>query len=94
MKWLVDEAYPEADTVRVVLDNLNTHRGLYVAFVPDEARRTPDVCGHYTPKHGLAQHGDELSVFGRGGSELDETGLSPRSSSTFPECVFVFVDWY
>ena len=24
MKWLVDEAYPEADTVRVVLDNLNT----------------------------------------------------------------------
>ena len=26
MRWLVDEAYPEADLVRVVLDNLNTHR--------------------------------------------------------------------
>ena len=26
MRWLVDEAYPEAEVVRVVLDNLNTHR--------------------------------------------------------------------
>ena len=25
MRWLVDEAYPEAEVVRVVLDNLNTH---------------------------------------------------------------------
>ena len=55
MKWLVDEAYPEADTVRVVLDNLNTHRlgSLYVAFVPDEARRIARrLRFHHTPKHG------------------------------------------
>ena len=26
MRWLVDEAYPEVEVVRVVLDNLNTHR--------------------------------------------------------------------
>ena len=55
MKWLVDQAYPEADTVRVVLDNLNTHRlgSLYVAFVPDEARRIARrLRFHYTPKHG------------------------------------------
>ena len=26
MRWLVDEAYPEVETVRAVLDNLNTHR--------------------------------------------------------------------
>ena len=26
MRWLADEAYPEAEVVRVVLDNLNTHR--------------------------------------------------------------------
>ena len=26
MRWLVDEAYPEVPVVRVVLDNLNTHR--------------------------------------------------------------------
>ena len=35
MRWLVDEAYPEAEVVRVVLDNLNTHRpGIAVRDVP------------------------------------------------------------
>ena len=34
MRWLVDEAYPEVPVVRLVLDNLNTHRkaSLYQAF--------------------------------------------------------------
>ena len=34
MRWLVDEAYPEVEVIRVVLDNLNTHRmaSLYEAF--------------------------------------------------------------
>ena len=34
MRWLVDEAYPEVPVVRVVLDNLNTHRAasLYETF--------------------------------------------------------------
>ena len=26
MRWLVDEAYPDAEVVRLVLDNLNTHQ--------------------------------------------------------------------
>ena len=41
MRWLVDEAYPEAEAVRVVLDNLNTHRraSLYETFPAEEARR-------------------------------------------------------
>ena len=41
MRWLVDEAYPEAGVVRVVLDHLNTHRkaSLYEAFPAEEARR-------------------------------------------------------
>ena len=41
MRWLVDEAYPEAEKIRVVLDNLNIHKpaSLYQAFRPDEARR-------------------------------------------------------
>ena len=41
MRWLVDEAYPEIPVVRVVLDNLNTHRmaSLYEAFPAAEARR-------------------------------------------------------
>jgi hypothetical protein len=41
MQWLVDEGYPEATVIRVVLDNLNTHKvaSLYEAFEPAEARR-------------------------------------------------------
>ena len=32
MRWLVDEAYPEVPVVRVVLDNLNTHRTASLYF--------------------------------------------------------------
>jgi hypothetical protein len=41
MRWLVDERYPEAEMIRVVLDNLNTHKpaSLYETFEPAEARR-------------------------------------------------------
>ena len=41
VRWLVDEAYPEIPVVRVVLDNLNTHRvaSLYETFPAAEARR-------------------------------------------------------
>jgi hypothetical protein len=41
MRELVDEHRPDAERIRVVLDNLNTHRlsTLYEAFEPDEARR-------------------------------------------------------
>ena len=55
MRWLVDEAYPEVEVVRVVLDNLNTHRmaSLYEAFPAAEARRIAKRLEfHYTPKHG------------------------------------------
>ena len=55
MRWLVDEAYPEIAVVRVVLDNLNTHRAgsLYETFPAAEARRIAKRLEfHYTPKHG------------------------------------------
>jgi hypothetical protein len=55
MKWLVDERYPEVEVIRVVLDNLNTHKlaSLYEAFEPAEARRIAKKLEfHYTPKHG------------------------------------------
>jgi hypothetical protein len=55
MKWLVDEVFPEAEGIRVVLDNLNTHTPavLYQTFPPEEARRlTRKLAFHYTPKHG------------------------------------------
>ena len=54
MQWLVDEAYPEAPVVRVVLDNLNTHRmaSLYETFPAAEARRIAKRLDfHHTPKH-------------------------------------------
>jgi len=55
MKRLVDEFYPDANVIRVVLDNLNTHTGgaLYATFPPEEARRILSKLEfHYTPKHG------------------------------------------
>ena len=55
MRWLVDEAYPEVPVVRVVLDNLNTHRAapLYETFPAADARRIAKRLEfHYTPKHG------------------------------------------
>ncbi len=54
MRDLVDVHYPEADLVRVVLDNLSTHTAgaLYQAFPPEEARRIlRRLEFHYTPKH-------------------------------------------
>ena len=54
MRDLVDEHYPNAERIRVVLDNLSTHKAasLYEAFAPDEARRIlRRIEFHYTPKH-------------------------------------------
>jgi hypothetical protein len=70
MKWLSDEGYPQAKLIRVVLDNLNTHRpaSLYEGFAPAEARRIlKRLEFHHTPKHGswLNMAEIEISVFGR-----------------------------
>lgn len=54
MKQLVDGRYREAERIRVVLDNLNTHRpaSLYQAYAPQEALRIRQrLESHYTPKH-------------------------------------------
>ena len=70
MRWLVDEAYPEVPVVRLVLDNLNTHRpaSLYETFPAAEARRIAKRLEfHYTPKHGswLNMAEIEFSVLSR-----------------------------
>lgn len=55
VKRLVDEDYPDADIIRMVMDNLNTHKigSLYSTFSPDEAFRIASrIEIHYTPKHG------------------------------------------
>lgn len=70
MKWLVDEQYPKAEVIRVVLDQLNTHKpaSLYEAFAPEEARRIRRKLEfHFTPKHGswLNMAEIELSILQR-----------------------------
>jgi len=70
MKWLVEVGFPEAARVRVVMDNLNTHKAasLYERFAPEEARRIlRKLEFHYTPKHGswLNMAEIELSVLSR-----------------------------
>jgi hypothetical protein len=55
MRYLVDEHYPDAECIRVVLDNLNTHNpvAFYEFFEPAEARRLLDKLEfHFTPVHG------------------------------------------
>ena len=70
IRELVDVDFPEAETIVLVMDNLNTHTpgALYEAFAPEEARRILERLEiHYTPKHGswLNMAEIELSVFTR-----------------------------
>jgi hypothetical protein len=70
MRALVDDHFPEAEAVRLVVDNLNTPTpaALYEAFPPEEARRiTSTLAFHSTPKHGswLTMAELEISVLSR-----------------------------
>ena len=65
MRWLVDEAYPDVGTIRLVLDNLNTHKlgSLYEAYESSEARRIAKRLElHYTPKHGSWLNMAEIEI--------------------------------
>jgi hypothetical protein len=55
IRVLLEEDYPDAEAVVLIMDNLNTHStaSLYEAFEPAKARelaRRLEI--HYTPKHG------------------------------------------
>ena len=70
IQWLVDAAYPDVPVVRLVLDNLNTHRiaSLYETFPAAEARRIAKRLEfHHTPEHGswLNMADIEFSVLAR-----------------------------
>lgn len=55
VRELCDEVYPDAETIRLVCDNLNTHSAasFYEAFAPAEAKRLADrVEFVFTPVHG------------------------------------------
>ena len=70
LRQLVEEDFPTAERIRLVLDNLNTHPvgALYEAFPAAQARRIARKLEfHYTPKHGswLNMAEVELSVLSR-----------------------------
>lgn len=70
VREMVDERYPQAERIVLVMDNLNTHTpaSLYEAFPADEAKRIADRLEiHYTPKHGswLDMAEIELGILGR-----------------------------
>ena len=70
MKDIADNHFPNAKKIKVVLDNLNTHKpsSFYKAFEPEEAKRLVDKFEfHYTPKHGswLNMAEIELSILSR-----------------------------
>ena len=70
LRCLSDEEYPDAETIVLVTDNLNTHSPacLYERFEPAEARRLAQRFEwHYTPEHGswLNMAEIELSILSR-----------------------------
>lgn len=55
LRSIVDEDYPDAEVIVLVVDNLNTHTpaALYEHFPPEEARRiAAKIEWHFTPEHG------------------------------------------
>lgn len=79
MKRLVDECYPDADTIDVVMDNLNTHTkgALYEAFPAAEAFRIASKLEfHPTPVHASWLNMAEIEL-----SALSRACLSRRNPS-------------
>ena len=84
MKRLVDEDYPDALQITLVMDNLNTPVGasLYKAFEAKEARRILEKLDfHYTPKHGswLNMAEIEFSILSR---ECLDRRISDKTTMT------------
>jgi len=74
IKGMLDERYPNAVRVRLVMDNLNTHclASLYETFEPQEARRLAErIEIHYTPKHGSWLNMAEIELSALNGQSLD-----------------------
>ena len=74
IKGMLDDRYPDAERVRVVMDNLNTHgiASLYDTFEAREARRLAERLDlHYTPKHGSWLNMAEIELSALNGQCLD-----------------------
>jgi len=74
IKQMLDDRYPEAIKVRLVMDNLNTHKvaSFYETFEACEARRLAERLDiHYTPKHGSWLNMAEIELSALKGQCLD-----------------------
>jgi DDE superfamily endonuclease len=81
LQWLADVRYPNARKIRLVQDNLNTHRlaNLYLVFPAPEAQRLAQRFEmHYTPTHAswLNMAEIEIGVFERGCLRKRVAGLA------------------
>jgi hypothetical protein len=65
IKELVDVHYPNTTKIKLVMDNLNTHKiaSLYATFPPEEALRiAKKIDIHHTPKHGSWMNMAEIEL--------------------------------
>ena len=79
MNDLAEIHFPEAEKIRVVLDNLNTHTpaAFYETFPPEQARQlTKKLEFHYTPEHSSWLNMAEVEI-----SVLTEQCLDRRLGS-------------
>ncbi len=90
VREVVEEIYPAAERIVLVMDNLNTHTpaSLYEAFPADQAKRIADRLEiHHTPKHGswLDMAEIELGILGRQclDRRIDHAGTLTREGATW-----------
>ena len=90
MRDLTDIHYPDAERIRVVLDNLSTHSAgaLYQTFPADEARRVlRRLEFHYVPKHASWLNMVEIEIGVLVGQCLD------RRIDSYARLVFETAAW-
>ena len=92
IKWLLNEQYPTANKVVLVMDNLNTHgiSSLYKILPPNEAFRLAQRLEiHYTPKHGSWLNIAEIEL-----SALSAQCLGTRRIPSVSELNAQMSAWY
>jgi hypothetical protein len=85
MRELTDSDFPDAERIRVVMDNLSTHHpgSLYQAFPPGEARRAlRRLEFHYVPKHASWLNMVEIEIGVLRGQCLDRRIATPEQLET------------
>lgn len=88
MRDLVDVHYPQADLVRVVMDNLSTHTAgaLYEAFPAPEAHRIiRRLEFHYTPEHASWLNMVEIEIGVLRGQCLNQR-IGERQAAGLADC--------